>query len=225
MKKAPPRYARTDKLSATQAIEYLNTTRPTFYRYVNNGIITAVQGTSPRRFRVSELDKARPTLDMGAVHSPDGVSSTEKKLDAMTDAQVVKEASSLFTQRHVEVFEQFKVSLHKILPENQEAVRAILLHLGMKHGIFEKFFDQLENGTPPAQMKIIEEWFSQVLPRQQSSKKENVPSAEWLAVIDKMDGIKQTIVNGLQPSVQLEGHVPDTEFMDAIEIAALEEPL
>jgi len=219
------RYRPTDTVSATDAMEYLKIARPTFYRHVRLGHIKPA-GTSGLRkvYRISDLDKLKEIVEITAAHSPTGITSTDKLYEGMSDEQAVASANSGFQRQHQEILAKFKTSINKLLPENQDLLRATLLHVGMERGVVEKFFAMMENGTPAAQMRAIEEWFSQVLPRQQNTKKEVNPGAEWLRVIDTMQNIQHSIVNSLHgPLAEItdESNIVEAEFLEEIEAPPL----
>lgn len=215
--------------SATQAIEYLRIARPTFYKYVKDRAILPVITQAPysklpvRQYTQKSLDALKVTLDLTAGHSPTGTTSTEKRFEVISDETSVALATQGFAEQHRETLQKFKTSITRALPDNQEAVRAMLLHVGTERGIVERFFTLLESEAPAMQEKMMHMWLSQVLPKQQQTKK--VPSDEWTQLVTRMEAIQHTIVNSLQgaPRIQLEGSIIDAEFLDAIEVAETRE--
>lgn len=211
-------YKKTDMLTATEAIKVLGCSRKTFYSYVHRGALKqySVDGVTAPRYKMSDIEALQKRLDFTAQHSPTGVTSTDKRMEEKSVPAVVSSANTAIRTRHEHVFEKFRLALERSIPENQEILRGLVLHLGVQEGAIESFMQFLTHENDAIRFKALEEWHGIVYPRQQQTRRDG--DAQWAAVVEKMDVIVNALQAGRPASAPIEA-----EWINAIEVPDLEE--
>ena len=179
-----------DLLTAKSAAEYMNISRQTFYRLINDDKIKPIETPDGARYKVRDCEKAKAFV--GAYAGKRGrASGTQRMLNADADAKAVEEKKEVLNKiKDRQLTDKILHRSDEEIEGNREDVLSKLtdqvVHMANETDIVAQLFAMLESPIESTRTRGIDK-ITDILFKKQ--KTEDKPKQPWETELSVLDGM------------------------------------